>query len=267
MTSRCRDESFRSSSGLILPQQLLPRTVGQCDITKAHYAATIPSDVSQIYFECQYEIPLPWHYMLDEYGRHLFRVYGLGCTAGLELCYPRGPYLTGLGLWRLHCHCDKPNSLFCKAAAQYLKTMLCEFVRGMRYNSMFPQYRPYTNRGLSMSLTYIGSIMFRNKHFIYLEFANIWDLEVCVDHVSFGEGMVVCGLRSYIIFVCTSCRNLLEINACSCMRRTRMLIKRCLIVMNLMAGSRTIPNYREEVRNRMFCRYWRYGLPIRSNFS
>lgn len=253
---------------LQMPENMQPRTVGHCDVTKAHFAAVIPADVSQIYFECQFEIALPWHYMLTEYERHIFRVYGLGCTAGLELCYPRGPYMAGLGNWKLHCHCDKPYSLFCLAAAEYLKNMLCEYVRGMRYNSLFTFYRPYANRNLPMYITYIGSVLYRQMHFVYLEFAQRWDLELCVNYISFGEGMVVCGLRNYIIFVCRSCASLREVAACSCMRRTRKLIVRCLNIMSLkMSGKHAGPNFREELRNKMFGRYWRYGLPIKAHFT
>lgn len=235
----------------------------RCCSRETHISGMISANASQIYFEAQGMLPVPWYLMLTDYERHIMKLFDLGCTACLELTFPRPTFICGLSCWQLHCHCKNPGSLFCIAGAAWITKFVTEYLRGCSYNGYFPHYRASVNRGLPCYVHYVGSVYYKTLHFIYLEFASTWDVELCMDKLSFGNGMIVYGPKTYLIIVCKSCSPLSEIVASCCMRRTRKLLTRCLNVMRSFMGHRFCgANVREQIRNRHFERYWRYGLPI-----
>lgn len=216
-------------------------------------------------FAVLYYFHIPWTLILNKLGRKIFGLVEVGCyMADNVLLRPlTHEDITGSEQWVVHCHCERPGSLQCIAAGRVMCDLFEEYVFGTIYNDMFPSYRQYVNRGLPKFLHYVGSVYFRGKHFIYVAFQTRFQMQDCLKSISFGPHTCLSHSRhNMLIMCCMSCRRLTEIMACCCMRRTRLLLLKCVRHL-LKLGNFNARNHEEKHRQRMLDRMRKYGMPFK----
>nr|WGN96476.1 E4 34k protein [Lemur mastadenovirus]WGN96544.1 E4 34k protein [Lemur mastadenovirus] len=205
-----------------------------CDtMPDVHTATRVRSNPEAACFVAHRELPVPWAYILTPMELHEFRLFHSHCTSALQIDY-FCPFLTGReGFWT-HCHCHtfqgRVRSLQCRAAAARARYFLKGFMEGAGYNAMFPFYRNMVNRGVPCHVRYVGSVFFRQFHYIYIHFLNLADLNYCVQQVSYGDCMVSASLMAYyLVLRCRSCVHLSDIAAKCCARHTRRLMRKTIL--------------------------------------
>lgn len=173
--------------------------------------------------------------MFDHFSRVLMGHTGL-CSTPLRI--PIGPHLqlNGDGLVYLHCHCDDPTSLRCRAGSIILMAAVREFMAGTVYNQQFPWYRHIVNWHLSPELRYEGSIYHRGTHYIYFRSRDRETFEKVVkglhaagitDFLYGAENCIFEG-AGWIVLRCTSC-DMSDYASRRCARTAAKFYKQCLV--------------------------------------
>ncbi|APD29226.1 orf26 [Canine mastadenovirus A] len=142
------------------------RMEGSCNAeTTSHVTAVVRAPIFCNCFALCLEIPILWDDLLYRYEKLLFG--GFTCNGGAELILNSHCCLADAQMWQVHCHCSDSLSLQCLSATQVLKEFLEEFVMGGFVNKKYLWYREFVNSSRPDEINYVGSIMFRNIHYIY----------------------------------------------------------------------------------------------------
>lgn len=170
------------------------------------------------------ELPIPWKVLLSKWGRiyvkHLV-------TDSLLLAQSSHLCLALPNSWIINCKCENEGSLECFAGREVIKKLLLDFMEGGFYNVKWLWYRRSVNRSVSYKFQYVGSIMFRKTHYIYLRCgikSKCEAIQRCFNPSTTHFIMTPYGF--YIIMLCISCVSGKALTTACCARRVRRTIQR-----------------------------------------
>ncbi|BBE29354.1 E4-34K [Bat mastadenovirus A] len=183
-------------------------------------------------FALCYEMPIPWTEILSAHEKILLGYHT--CCAGLELIFHKHDCLAEPQRWRLHCHCDDPQSLQCLSGKHVIKNVVLDFIKGARVNRLQLWFREFINSGRPDEITYVGSVMYNGVHFLYFRLCFTYDVQqACLDLIrtclSPEMGMLIRGtFGHWLVLTCDMC----ALHKLGCLKRcavkTRRIIKTML---------------------------------------
>ncbi|AAB38735.1 E4 34K [Canine adenovirus 2] len=139
---------------------------GNCTAeTTCHVTAVVRVPKYCNCFALCYEIPILWDDVLHRHEKLLFG--GFTCNAGIELIVTKHCCLAEAQTWRVHCHCSNSLSLQCMASKHVVQKVIEDFIKGGAMNKKYMWYREFVNSSRPDEINYVGSIIFRNTHYIY----------------------------------------------------------------------------------------------------
>lgn len=196
------------------------------------------------------ELAIPWTKIITKFELMLLDsqlCYG----AEVDMSWLENKHITGLEHWLVHCHCSNQLSLQCIAARVFMKSLLSEFIQGSWFNKEFMEYRVKANTFASERILYVGSIVFRDIHLIYIKIAKDEDAKKILT-MNLGEVVFCdCEYCFYGILICKNkCwKDWTMLNVCA--SRTSRLIKNMMMRCKL---KRKLKNElkRQEGLKRMF---------------
>lgn len=198
----------------------------------SHVTTVVRAPVYCNCFALCYEFPIPWIVILSRHEKLLLGDYV--CCAGLAIILKGHTCLAEPQDWRLHCHCGDKHSLQCLSAKLLLQSVVLDFIKGARVNRTHMWYREFVNSGRPDEIGYVGSVLYRNIHFIYfrLHFPRhiaAECLEIVRACIGGNSGFIVQGTFNFwLVLMCNSCApNKYEMLK-SCALKVRATIKRML---------------------------------------
>lgn len=234
-------------------------------VETGHPLSLVRSTPSAIVFVPCFELPIPWPKILTNYEMVLLEpqlCYGLELDT---MCFRR-KYLTGFENWILHCHCGNSKTLQCMAAKVVLNNLVEEILIGTWFNRFHLEYRNYVNQRVSESVLYVGSVIFRQTHLIYIKISHDVDAAK-IAQLNLGEAVWCdCDYCSYMVLICRNRCYRSDVMLKCCARRTRRMMGKMLRVCESRKLSLLEPK-RQEALRKMFtykscllyvsCKYFR----------
>lgn len=153
-------------------------------------------------FKLCLELPVPWHLIFTHHERLLLRD-GI-CRCGLDATFRNLGCLCPSYEWITHCHCSKPNSLECLAAAQYVRLLGKEIMAGCRFNELYHWFREIVNYDQNDTVLYAGSYVVRGVHYAFFKSrATEESLRPVVEKL--GGEVVKTSISQFIVKQCRVC--------------------------------------------------------------
>ncbi|AMB43167.1 E4 34K [Bat mastadenovirus WIV12] len=232
--------------------------MSKCTLRSSHRVGRIRSNPGCSVFVPLRELVIPWDLLFFGQIYNLLKRLGIFCFCSLKLtkCYR---YIFGHEDWDVHCHCQGQTSLQCLAGRQVMSMLHGEFIFGCNYNVMFKDYRSYVNHRLPGNIVYVGSVMFREYHLIYVRFKHLAELRFVLRYMSFGYACFIKTKQNMLVLRCTYCKNLTSIASACCRRRTRKLLRRAIKILRR-SGALILHNTREKNRDKGFRRLMKYNI-------
>ncbi|ABH01062.1 E4 orf 6 [simian adenovirus 7] len=197
----------------------------ECENMNMHSVSEVRSIPSCISFIVLQEWPVYWDCILTAWEKHVMKMYMKVCICCATLDLDFHQTIRGYERWIIHCHCNSPGSLQCRAGGAVLANWFKMAIYGSLINVRFPWYRQVVNRGLPREVLYVGSMFVRGRHLIYVKVRLDGHAVALLERMSFGWSVFSYGImNNLIVMVCDSCRNLSEIQMRCCARRTRRLM-------------------------------------------
>ncbi|AMB43041.1 E4 34K [Bat mastadenovirus WIV13] len=241
----------------------MPTTkVTHCLMTDSHHVGRVRSNPGCSFFIPLRELVIPWDLLFQGGAYRILKQLGLFCFSSITLpgsCY----YIFGYEEWDVHCHCYNAYSLQCLAGKKIMYYLHVEVMYGCNYNIMFKDYRPYVNYKMPGNFIYIGSVMFRKFHLIYIRFKFLRELRYCIKVVSFGDACYIKTNHNMLVIKCISCKNLTDIAAACCRRRIRKLLLKCVKAIRSQRWP-LYPSKREKFRIKHFTDLMNYNKKFRN---
>lgn len=195
-----------------------------CSVSTLHPVGAVRNSRAAVCFVPCLEIVVPWRFILS-HQEWIFLKHSL--CGGLELeqiCFSPET-LCGRELWNFHCHCLKRSSLECRAGQVVMRSLMREIIRGCEYNRIFWWFREAVNLPSVSRVMYVGSVMFRGAHLVYMKIMYDCDLKL-LRMFHWGEVIYCDGdYANYIVLVCRRCHELSEPVARRCAHRLRHWLK------------------------------------------
>lgn len=175
------------------------------------------------------EWPVPWDMILTSYEWHMMKTFMNVCVSCATIDLRRSSVIHGNEVWTIHCHCSRPGSLQCKAGGILLATWFHRVVYGASINQRCIWYREVVNYGMPKEVMYVGSVVCRGRHLIYLNVRYDVHAEIARAMVSWGWCQHAYGvMNNLIVLCCIYCADLSEIRLRCCAKRTRRLMRRAV---------------------------------------
>lgn len=228
-----------------------------------HVVATVRSVPGLVNFIVDCELPIPIRKLFPDHEKWILNFLDY-CPAPLNLTNPQRKFVCGQERWSVHCHCAKPFSLQCIAGAVIVQRAIQIYIRGAGFNAKYLLYREICNYNCSDCLAYIGSIMYRGTHFIYIKI-KFDDMYVTLRKmVAFGNHVSICSIfGNYIILECKRCKILSTMNVQHCAYRSRKKLVNCYKAIHSTKRWKLISSQsRERFRQSCFKKFCRFKLPI-----
>lgn len=204
-----------------------------CQTSPSHITTVVSAPNFLNCFAFAYEVPIPWQDILTRHEKFFFG--DLTCPSGLELILHSHCCLAEPQSWRLHCHCSTRHTLQCLAGRHVVKNAAIKFISGARFNKTHLWYREYVNNERPDEITYVGSIMYKDVHYVYLKlsFSTVM-MEAALDAIKAclnpDMGFVLRGQFNYwVILKCIACPSSTYTCYRSCAVRTRAIVNRMLL--------------------------------------
>nr|APD78446.1 34K [Simian adenovirus 13] len=203
----------------------------ECSSLTMHSVAVVRSLPCCAALAVLLEWPVPWDMILTNYEMNILKNFMKVCDCCASIDLRRSEVLHGYELWTLHCHCEKPGSLQCKAGGVLLAKWFYMLVYGALINQRFLWYREIVNFKMPKEVYYVGSSYVRGRHLIWLKVKHDIHAAAALEKISFGWGRFTYGhINNMIILCCTYCWDLSEIRVKCCARRTRRILLRTVKV-------------------------------------
>lgn len=197
----------------------------ECENLNMHNVSEVRGITSCISFVVLQEWPVFWDMVLTAWEKHVMRTFMRVCICCAIIDVDPKQVLRGSERWTLHCHCDSPGSLQCKAGGVVLANWFKMLVYGSLINMRIPWYRAVVNRDLPKEVTYVGSVFLRGRHLIYLRVLFDGHAGALLRRMCFGWSAFSYGiLNNLLILGCDFCKDLSEIQMRCCAKRTRRLL-------------------------------------------
>ena len=238
-----------------------------------HVVGSVRGVSGTIAFACHGELCIPWRFLLSKEDFHILRTYfHYCCFPGQMRRWAENLLLHPRLRWYLHCHCRNPGSLQCRAAAAAMMHLFDILLQGTRFNSVFPFYRAFCNRGGSDICKYLGSTIVLTAHVIYIKFKHYEDARHCCERVAFGREVEVRQAESgvvYAMIICRECPRELttaKVRRCAC--RTRRVLRKCHRAIEDYRQTQTrlprrvLPSRSEARRLRLLSGFYQHGGPL-----
>lgn len=236
--------------------------MGEATCQTGHVVALVRSVPGVINFILNWELPIPISRLFPQHDYILkFLHY---CPCPLDVYNKQHKYACGAERFALHCHCYKPHSLECQAAAVIMYNVVKKFIAGAGYCNKFLLYRELCNKDCSNCFAFVGSCWVQKRHYIYVK-CNLGGMYIIArKHVYLGNHMSCSGsYGNYIILVCDKCKDLSEYAAYACARRTRRVMLKCFKAIKINSPWKLISSKKnEQYRQQCIRRFVRYKLPI-----
>lgn len=241
----------------------LEMNTGACMEGVTHVVATVRSVPGLVNFIIDCELPIPLRKLFPSHEKWILNLLDY-CPAPLNLINPQRKFVCGQERWAVHCHCFKPFSLQCLAGGALVSKVLKNYIYGARFNAKFLMYREICNYNCSDSLAYIGSIMYKKTHFIYLKVRHDDMYLLLRKNVRFGNHVGVCSIfGNYIIITCKKCHNINYNNVQSCAYRTRKKIVQCYKTLYVAKKWKLVSaQSQESYRQSCLKKFCKYKIPI-----
>lgn len=198
-----------------------------------HYVSEVRTIPACISFTVLQEWPIWWNMVLTEWENFVMETYMRICVCCATIDVESRQVLRGFERWWLHCHCNNPGSLQCKAGGVVLTNWFKMLIYGSLVNLRFPWYREVVNFGMPKEVLFVGSVFVRGRHLIYIRILYDGHAAAVLEAMSFGWGFFSYGiLNNLVVMGCTYCKNLDELSVHCCARRTRRLMARAVGVLS-----------------------------------
>lgn len=217
-----------------LPIATMERTPGllECEHLNMHYVSEVRSIPSCAPFVVLQEWPMWWDMILSKWEKHVCRIYMRVCVCCATINVDFNQIVRGFERWTIHCHCNKPGSLQCKAGGVVLANWFKMMIYGSLYNLRFPWYREIVNCGMPKEVLFMGSVFVRGRHIIYIRLLYDGHAAIVLERMSFGWSFFSYGImNNMVVLGCTYCKNLDELSVRCCARRTRRLLAKAVKVL------------------------------------
>ncbi|ALE30450.1 34K [Simian adenovirus 19] len=201
----------------------------ECENLNMHNVSEVRGVPSCVSFTVLQEWPVYWDSVLTAWEKHVMKTYMQICICCATIDVEYNQIIRGYERWVLHCHCNSPGSLQCKAGGVVLSNWFRMAIYGSLVNVRFPWYRQVVNYHLPKEVLYVGSVFIRGRHLIYVRVFLDGHAVAVLENSSFGWSAFSYGiLNNLIIMVCTHCKDLSEIQMRCCAKRTRRFIIRAV---------------------------------------
>lgn len=208
-----------------------------CSVSTLHPVGSVRNSRGAVCFVPCLEIVVPWRYILA-HEEWIFLQHSLCGGMELEQIAFSPETLCGRELWNFHCHCLKKGSLECRAGQVVMRSLMREIIKGCEFNRIFWWFREAVNLASVSRVMYVGSVLFRGAHLVYMKVMYDCDLKLLRAY-HWGEVIYCDGdYANYIVLVCRRCHELSEPTARRCARRLRRWLKLAAEVIGAQRRSR-----------------------------
>lgn len=223
-------------------------SVFECNSLTLHNVSEVRGIPSSVCFTVLQELPVPWDMILTSYEMFILKKYMSVCICCATIDVERTQLLHGYERWFIHCHCNRPGSLQCKAAGSLLAWWFKMVVYGSLINKRYFWYREVVNRFMPKEVLYMGSIFVRGRHLIYIKIMYDGHVGLVLERMSFGWSAFSYGfLNNMLVLCCSYCKDLSEIRMRCCARRTRLLMIKAVQIITK-GTSRSLKHSRVEIQ-------------------
>lgn len=195
---------------------------------------------------------IPWDWILNHVEQCL--LHNRVCPNTMIPSHRHACY-TDSGVYSIHCHCSDRNSLSCISASMVRYGILRSFIFGTCFNTMFMFYRVMANRGLSDDLSYVGSVIFDEVHYIYIRARHDKTMRLMKAALRDKEKYWFCH-PFWLVMKCKTCGyHTTELNARCCAKMLNKFLKRW----SSLAQCSQRPSLQERMRLLILKRSLNYG--------
>lgn len=228
-----------------------------------HDVSEVRGISSCISFTVLQEWPVYWDLILSDWEKFVMKQYMKVCLCCATLDLEFNQVLRGSERWILHCHCNSPGSLQCKAGGVVLANWFRMLVYGSLINCRAFWYRQIVNHNLPREVMYVGSVFIRRRHLIYIRIHLDGHAIAILEKMSFGWSVFSYGtLNNIIIMCCNSCSDLSEIQMRCCAKRTRSLLIRAVRLLHNTTSYQPHRSIFEGCRQRLLKGLMEYHRPF-----
>lgn len=184
---------------------------------------------------------IPWNWILNYVEKSL--LFQRLCPNTMIPSHRHACY-TDAGVFSLHCHCKDMLSLLCMAGARVRYAIMRGYIHGSCFNSMFMFYRLMANRGLSDDLSYVGSVLHDNVHYIYIRIRHEKTMRMMKAALRDSDRYWFC-LPFWLVLRCITCgKHPTELMAKCCAKSINRFLRRWSVA----AGCSQRPSLQERSR-------------------
>ena len=186
----------------------------------------VKAPLSCLQLALHYEFPLPWHKMLYNWEYRLLKNYL--CT-GTRVLINFVDDLQSLishkdFQWSVCCHDAHETSLEALARRVVITNIMKEIMTGFEYNIKYNFYRKFVNKNMGWRLFYVGSLMFRKLHLIFIKI-DYWGDVMRIKRLKLNSAVVCYAYTTdFLVLICNSCADNTRLSAINCAKRTRAML-------------------------------------------
>lgn len=238
-------------------------SVEPCD--SKHLVGAVSTTPSAACFTAYLDLPVPWDLVASGSTLQCLRRLGWVCPGALELTSVSGEYLYGRESLSIHCHCDSPDSLQCRARGVVVQTLATSVIQGCFFNRRFIWYAEEVCVDLPKAISCRGSYMVAGLHFVVFCCRQGDDFWLLKQQLSGPSVKFLCTATNYyFIRLCTGCMSLHERDVRQCAVQSRELLQEAFRLLRV-GGPRPrvfYPAFRDGARRRRLRRLMVYGTPV-----